>query len=263
MRLIVTKKDPGLWTAELVKKRIKDAKNKKFVLALPTGGTAESMYAYIAEKYNKGEIDFTNVITFNLDEYVGIDADNPQSYHSYMQKHLYSHIKIPAENIHILNGTALNLDKECADYEDKITKAGGFDLFLGGVGVNGHIAFNEPFSTKTSRTREVPLTENTIEANARFFDSIDDVPKSALTMGIATILESKEIVIMAKGTNKAEALRYAIEEEENAKWVISCFRSHPKTVIVADEDAASKLSEKTLSAQAAIKDEYSEINDSI
>src|SRR3712207_4794709 len=191
MRVIITEKNVVDWAAVYVARKIKEfqpTKEKPFVLGLPTGGTPLGMYKRLIQFYQDGLISFENVITFNMDEYVGLEADNEQSYHYYMFHNFFNHINIPKENINILNGMSENHEEECRRYEEKIKKLGGIHLFLGGVGEDGHIAFNEPGSSLNSRTRTKELTTDTILANARFFNNdITKVPKSALTVGVATI----------------------------------------------------------------------------
>ena len=197
MYLIETEDNIGFLTASYVKNRIKSfvpTKNKPyFLLALPTGGTAVDLYKNLIEFHKKG-LSFDNVVTFNLDEYVDLPENHPQSYHSFMAKNFFDHIRIPKEHINILNGNAANLEKECNAYEEKIKNYGGIDLFIGGIGRNGHVAFNEPESSFNSKTRVVNLTQNTIAANARFFNNDASlVPTRALTMGLETITNAKEI----------------------------------------------------------------------
>ncbi|KAL1953722.1 hypothetical protein VTO42DRAFT_2320 [Malbranchea cinnamomea] len=182
-----------------------------------------------------------------MDEYVGLPRDHPQSYHSFMYKHLFSHVDINPANIHIPDGNAPDLVKECEEYEQKIIRAGGIQLFLGGVGPDGHIAFNEPGSSLNSRTRVKTLAYDTILANSRFFDNdINKVPHTALTVGIKTIMEAREVVIVATGVNKAKALQKSIEEGVNHMWTLSALQLHPYPLIVADEDATLELKVKTV-----------------
>lgn len=250
MRFIVTdNKKVGDWAAIYIANKIKEfnpSPEKKFVLGLPTGSTPLQMYKKLIEFNKEGIISFKNVITFNMDEYVGLPEDHPQSYHYYMYDHFFNHIDIDKENINILNGMSENYQEECERYEKKILEVGGIDLFLGGVGVDGHIAFNEPGSSLKSRTREEQLTEDTIIANSRFFNNdITKVPQSALTVGVATIMDAKEVLIMVEGNNKARALHMGIEEGVNHMWTISALQLHEKAVIVADEDACAELKVST------------------
>ena len=201
MRLLIhDNQDKGsAWTA----KYIADAINRKaattsapFVLGLPTGSTPIGTYKELIRLNKEGYVSFANVITFNMDEYVGLPEEHPQSYHSFMWDNFFSHIDINPDNVNILNGNAADLKKECDDYEKRIESAGGIDLFLGGVGEDGHLAFNEPFSSMASRTRVKTLTEDTILVNSRFFDGdVNQVPKLALTVGVATVLSAEEVIV--------------------------------------------------------------------
>ena len=216
MRLIIEPDYNQLskWAANYVIERINAAKNqtKPFVLGLPTGSSPEGMYAELVKAYKEGRVSFKNVVTFNMDEYVGLPESHPQSYHSFMAEHLFNHIDCPKENIHILNGNAEDLQAECQHYEDMIREAGGIDLFLGGIGPDGHIAFNEPGSSLRSRTRIKTLTSDTRIANSRFFDNEPEkVPAHALTVGVGTVMDAKEVLILVNGHNKAEALHAAVE----------------------------------------------------
>ena len=211
MRLIIQEnaQNAGRWAAEYIVKRIneKEAAGGRFVLGLPTGSTPLITYARLIELYKEGKVSFKNVVTFNMDEYVGLPQEHPESYHSFMWNNFFKHVDINPENVNILNGNAEDLERECAEYEAKSEAAGGIDLFMGGVGNDGHIAFNEPFSSLHSRTRIKTLTEDTIIANARFFDGdVNQVPKTALTVGVGTILSSREVMILATGHAKAQAV---------------------------------------------------------
>lgn len=177
-----------------------------------------------------------------MDEYVGLAEDHPESYHSFMWKHFFSHINIKKENIHILNGNAKNLEEECANYEKAIKDAGGIDLFLGGVGQDGHIAFNEPGSSLTSVTRKKELTSDTIIANSRFFDyDLEKVPRVALTVGVGTVMAAREVLIVCNGHGKARALKHAVEGGVSQMWTISALQLHPHAIIVCDETATDEL----------------------
>ena len=189
-----------------------------------------------------GELSFKNVISFNMDEYVGLPESHPESYHSFMHTNLFSKIDEPKENIHILNGNAEDLEAECAAYEAAIQAAGGFDLFLGGIGEDGHIAFNEPFSPLTSRTRVVTLTEDTRIVNSRFFGGdMNLVPKQALSVGVATVTDSKEVVILAFGPKKARAIHDAVEGPYSHMCTVSALQNHQNGIIVADEASVGEL----------------------
>ena len=215
---------------------------KPFVLGLPTGSSPVGTYAKMVEMHRAGLVSFKNVVTFNMDEYVGIPEDHPESYHYFMYHNLFNHIDIPRENIHILDGNAADMDMECQKYEDTIERYGGIDLFLGGIGPDGHIAFNEPGSSLSSRTRVKTLTFDTVVANSRFFeDDIDKVPKMALTVGVGTVMAAREVVLLIPGYNKARALRQVVEEGINHMWTVSMFQLHPKCIIVCDDPATMEL----------------------
>jgi glucosamine-6-phosphate deaminase len=247
MRLIIQKNYEELskWAANYIARKIQLAaptENKPFVLGLPTGSSPLGVYQELIRLYRNGDVSFKHVITFNMDEYAGIPKDHPQSYHTFMWDNFFSHIDIPAENVNILNGNPSNLKKECARYEQKMKDVGGIDLFLGGIGPDGHIAFNEPGSSLASRTRDKELNYDTIVANSRFFDNdVNKVPKLALTVGVATIMDAKEVLIIVNGLNKARALKHAVEEGVNHMWTISALQLHPKGMIVCDEHATYEL----------------------
>ena len=249
MYLIETEDNIGFLTASYVKNRIKSFVSTKskpyFVLALPTGGTAVDLYKNLVRFYKEG-LSFDNVVTFNLDEYANLPENHPESYHSFMAKNFFDHIKIPKEQVNILNGNAKNLDKECISYEKKIKNYGGIDLFLGGIGQNGHVAFNEPGSSFDSKTRVVNLSPNTISANARFFGgNMFLVPTRALTMGLSTIMSAKEVIIMATGHNKAQALYHAFEDKQITAWPVTVLQKHPRAFIITDKAAAAEISKTT------------------
>jgi glucosamine-6-phosphate deaminase len=192
--------------------------------------------------YQKGKVSFKNVITFNMDEYVGLPKEHPESYYSFMWNNFFKHIDIREENVNILNGNAKDLVAECAGYEERIKSAGGIDLFLGGIGPDGHLAFNEPGSSLASRTRIKSLTTDTIIANSRFFGGdVDQVPKTALTVGVGTVMDAREVIIVVNGHNKARALQQAIEGSVNQMWTITALQLHPKGIIVCDEAACAEL----------------------
>ena len=233
------------WAAAYIAKRINEFKpteKKPFVLGLPTGSTPIGTYRELVRLYEAGQVSFKNVVTFNMDEYVGIPENHPESYHTFMWTNFFSHIDIRKENVNILNGNAENLSKECEDYEKRIASYGGIDLFLGGIGPDGHIAFNEPGSSLSSRTRVKSLTTDTIIANSRFFgNDINLVPKTALTVGVGTVMDAREVVILANGHNKARAIAAAIEGAVTQMWTISVLQMHRKGIIVCDEAACAEL----------------------
>lgn len=233
------------WAANYVAAKIlqfSPTSEKPFVLGLPTGSSPIGMYRHLIKLCKDGIVSFENVITFNMDEYVGLTQDHPQSYHTFMWENFFQHVDVKNENVNILNGNAEDLEKECVDFEEKIKSVGGIHLFLGGIGSDGHIAFNEPASSFQSRTRQKTLTTNTILANSRFFDNdINKVPKTALTVGVATIMDAKEVLIIVNGENKARALRHAVEEPMSQMWTISALQMHQHGMIVCDYDACVEL----------------------
>jgi glucosamine-6-phosphate deaminase len=233
------------WGANYIAGRINKfapSRERPFVLGLPTGSSPIGIYNELAALNKKGKVSFKNVVTFNMDEYVGIPQDHPESYHSFMWKHLFSRVDIPKENVNILNGNAPDLKAECAGYEARIKERGGIELFLGGIGPDGHLAFNEPGSSLTSRTRMMTLTYDTIIANSRFFDGdVNKVPKTALSVGVGTVMDAREVLIIVNGHNKARALRHAIEEGVNHMWTVSALQMHPEGIIVCDDQATVEL----------------------
>jgi len=261
MRLIIEKDSQSVaeWTSQYIVKQMnrhfESNPNKPFVLGLPTGGTPLETYKELIKLNKKGEISFKNVITFNMDEYVGLPEDHPESYHSFMWQKFFSYIDINPENVNILDGNAPDLLKECRDYEDKIKSVGGIDLFLCGVGANGHIAFNEPFSSLSSRTRLKTITHQTRIDNSRFFDGkLENVPRNALTVGVATVTDAKHLLILAVGENKAMAVKMGIEGAYSHTWTISAVQTHPKALIVCDEKAVQELSARTVDYFRDIED---------
>jgi glucosamine-6-phosphate deaminase len=247
MRLVIqpTYDKMSAWAANYVAAKINAANptpQKPFVLGLPTGSSPLGMYKALVQLNKENKVSFANVITFNMDEYVNLPKEHPESYHSFMWNNFFSHIDINPQNVHILNGNATDLEAECAQYEQAIQQAGGIDLFLGGIGPDGHIAFNEPGSSLSSRTRVKTLTTDTIIANSRFFENdINKVPKTALTVGVGTVMDAKEVLILVNGHNKARALAAAVEGSVNHMWTISALQMHPKGIIVCDEAATIEL----------------------
>lgn len=251
MRLIIkdTPQEVAAWAASHIIERIKEraaVSDRPFVLGLPTGSTPIATYEELIRRHKAGEISFRNVITFNMDEYVGIPEEHPESYHSFMHRYFFDHIDIPEGNINILNGNAPDLQKECEDYEARISRAGGIDLFMGGVGEDGHIAFNEPFSSLSSRTRVKTLTQDTIIVNSRFFDGdISAVPKQALTVGVGTIMDAREVMILATGHKKATAVKTAVEGAYSHVCTLSALQVHRHGILLCDEPAAGELKVNT------------------
>ncbi len=233
------------WAANYVASRINGANptpDKPFVLGCPTGSSPLGMYKKLIELNKAGKVSFANVVTFNMDEYCGLPEEHPESYHSFMWNNFFSHIDIKKENVNILNGNAADPEEECRRYEEKIASYGGIDLFLGGVGPDGHIAFNEPGSSLTSRTRMKTLTLDTKIANSRFFGGdITKVPETALTVGVGTVMSAKSVLIIVNGYNKARALQQGVEGAISQMWTITALQNHPKAIIVADEPATMEL----------------------
>lgn len=252
MRLIINNnyETCSKWAANYIVYKIKSFRpsaDKPFVLGLPTGSTPLGTYQELIQLYKNGKISFENIVTFNMDEYIGLSPEHPQSYHYFMWENFFKHINIKKENVHILNGMTKNYAKECQDYETRIKKLGGIHLFLGGVGEDGHIAFNEPGSSLTSRTRVKTLTQDTRKVNSRFFDNnINEVPSTSLTVGIGTIMDAEEVIILATGAKKARALHHAVEGSINHMWPISILQMHQHGIIVCDEDATNELKGDTI-----------------
>lgn len=211
------------------------------VLGLATGSTPVGMYQELVQMYQEGRIDFSHVRTVNLDEYAGLSEDNDQSYRYFMNHNLFDHININKENTNVPNGTAADLQAECERYEQVVADMGGVDIQLLGIGNNGHIAFNEPCGEFPEKTHVVDLTQSTIEANARFFESMDDVPKKALTMGIGTIMKAKKIVLMANGPKKAQTIYDTVYGPITPEVPASVLRLHPDVTIFVDEQAGALL----------------------
>ncbi|KAG2126024.1 hypothetical protein DEU56DRAFT_823104 [Suillus clintonianus] len=252
MRLII-RDDPaavGDYVANYIAKRINDfapTASNPFVLGLPTGSSPIPTYKALINKVKEGSLSFKHVVTFNMDEYVGIPRDHSESYHTFMFREFFSHIDIPPSQVNLLDGNAEDLIAECNAYESRIKQAGGIELFLGGIGEDGHIAFNEPGSSLASRTRIKTLAYDTILANARFFNNnVAAVPRMALTVGVATVLEAREVVVVVTGQRKSLALSKAIEDGVNHLWTLSALQLHPWALIVVDEDATAELHVKTV-----------------
>ena len=217
--------------------------NPKTVIGLATGSTPLGLYNELIKLHKNEGLDFSDVISFNLDEYVDLPKDHPQSYKNFMDKKLFSKINIKQKNIHIPNGDSFE-KKECDKYELLIKSYDGIDLQILGIGSAGHIAFNEPSSSLGSRTRLKTLTQKTVTDNARFFDNIIDVPKFAITMGVGTIMEAKKILLLASGDSKAEPIAKAIEGPITSMCTASAIQMHPNTIVIIDEAAAKFLKEK-------------------
>lgn len=235
------------WTAEYIIAAINGHKeDRPFVLGLPTGSSPIGTYKRLVAANKEGRVSFKNVVTFNMDEYVGLPKTHPESYWYFMHDNLFDHIDIPAKNINILNGMTDDPEGECARYEEKIASYGGIDLFLGGSGVDGHIAFNEPYTSLSSRTGVRTLTQDTRIVNARFFDNDPEkVPATALSVGVGTVTDSKEVVLLISGHNKARALRHCVEGGFSQKWTISALQLHQNAIIACDDDACGELKVET------------------
>jgi len=252
MRFLIeeNKKVAGKFVASYICKRINDfapTAEKPFVIGLPTGSTPLATYEELISLHKEGKLSFKHVVTFNMDEYCDLPQDHEQSYYTFMWENLFKHVDIPKENVHILNGNAKDLQKECREYEEKMRAFGGIELFMGGIGPDGHIAFNEPGSSLKSRTRVKTLAFDTMVANARFFDNdVSKVPKRALTVGVGTVMDAREVLIIATGHNKAVALHEVVEQGVNHMWTVSAIQLHPCAMIVADEEATAELKVKTV-----------------
>ena len=217
------------------------AKKDRLVLGLATGSTPVGLYKELIRRHKEKGLDFSQVITFNLDEYCGLAPDHEQSYRYFMDENLFNHINIDKKNTHVPDGLAKDLDRFCEDYEKMIADAGGIDLQVLGIGGDGHIAFNEPGSSLASRTRVKTLTEETVQDNSRFFKSIDEVPKYALTMGVGTVMETRICLLLANGAKKAEVLAKAVEGPITTEVTASALQMHPHVIIVVDEEAGALL----------------------
>ncbi|HUL43754.1 MAG TPA: glucosamine-6-phosphate deaminase [Bacteroidota bacterium] len=225
--------------AEIFANRLR--KKPNLVVGFATGSTPVELYKLLIRMHKQEGLDFSKVTTFNLDEYVGLPPSHQASYARFMRKNLFEHLNIPEHSIHLPDGMADDVDAYCDWYEGEIQKAGGIDLQILGIGANGHIAFNEPGSSLGSRTRIKTLAGTTLRDNARFFKSKKDLPKYAITMGVGTIMDAKEILLLASGTGKADALRAAVEGPITVQCPASIVQLHRKVFIVLDRDAASKL----------------------
>ena len=235
------------WAADYIAAKINaHGTDKPFVLGLPTGSSPLGVYAELARLNKAGKVSFKNVVTFNMDEYLGLPREHDQSYWYFMWSNFFDHIDIPKDNVNILNGMAEDPEAECARYEAKIASYGGIDLFMGGIGVDGHLAFNEPFTSLTSRTGVRALTTDTRIVNSRFFGGDPEaVPAKALSVGIGTVMDSREVLILINGHNKARALAASVEGGVSQKWTCSALQMHPAAIIACDEPACGELTVDT------------------
>jgi len=224
-------------SAEIIVSQVNQKKDS--VLGLATGGTPVGMYQELVKSYREGKVDFGKVITFNLDEYYGVDPKNVNSYHYYMNTNFFDHVNIDRKNINIPNGMSKDIEKECREYDEKILSLGGIDLQILGVGLNGHIGFNEPARELMSTTHITDLTKETINANARFFEDISQVPTKAITVGMATILRSKKIVVLINGKNKSKIFEKITGKKITTQIPATLLQLHPDVTIVVDEQAAT------------------------
>ncbi|WP_313641330.1 glucosamine-6-phosphate deaminase [Paenibacillus sp. FSL K6-0276] len=215
--------------------------NPKAVLGLATGSSPVGVYAKLVEMHKKGLVSFSKATSFNLDEYIGLPVDHPQSYRSFMNEQLFNHIDIDLGQTHIPNGNAADMEVECLAYDKMLEEHGPVDLQILGIGSNGHIGFNEPDANLSSKTHVVDLLEDTREANARFFDTLDDVPRQAITMGIGGILKARQILLLVRGAGKAEAIRNAVEGPITTQCPASLLQSHPNVIVLVDEGAGKWL----------------------
>lgn len=247
MRLIIQQNYDLLsqWAAAYVVAKINafnPSAEKPFILGLPTGSSPMGMYKELIRLHKAGKVSFKNVVTFNMDEYVGLPVEHPESYRSFMFNNFFNHVDVNPSNINILNGNAPDLPAECAAYEARIASYGKIHLFVGGIGADGHLAFNEPGSSLASRTREMKLTADTILMNSRFFDNdVNKVPKTALTVGVGTVMESEEVLIVVNGHNKARALQQAVEGGISQMCTVSALQMHPNGILVCDDPATFEL----------------------
>lgn len=211
------------------------------VLGLATGSTPEGVYRELIELNKAERVDFSKATSFNLDEYKGLKGDHPQSYRYFMDSKLFNHVNIDKNKTHVPSGVAENIEKECKEYDEAIEMAGGIDLQLLGIGTNGHIGFNEPSDFLNLNTHETDLTEDTIQANSRFFDSIDEVPTKAITMGLGSIMKADKIILLASGEKKADIIAKLVEDKISTRVPASMLQVHQNVLVIVDNDAASLL----------------------
>ena len=238
------------WAADYVVYRInkhRPTPKKPFVLGLPSGSTPLGMFEALAKYYKEGKVSFENVVFFGVGEYIGVGAGDEHGFQYFLWDKFLKYVNIKKEHVHFLDGLTTNYAEECANYEKMIKSAGGFNLFIGGVGQDGHIAFNEPYSSLNSRTRAKVLTPSTLRANSRFFDNdISKVPPMVLTIGIETMMEADEVLILASGTAKANAIKHAVQGCVTHVWPISILQHHPHGIIACDEEATKEIDAETV-----------------
>ena len=238
------------WAADYVVYRInkhRPSPKKPFVLGLPSGSTPLGMFAALARYYKEGKVSFENVVFFGMGEYVGVGAGDEHGFQYFLWDKFLKYVNIKKEHVHFLDGLTTDFSKECANYEKAIAAAGGVNLFIGGVGEDGHIAFNEPYSSLSSRTRAKLLAPSTIRANSRFFDNDESkVPPMVLTIGIQTMMDADEVMILASGNAKAEAIKHAVCGGISHVWPVSVLQQHPHGIIACDGDATGELDMETI-----------------
>ena len=261
MRLVVSEDIPvGVWAAYYIADLInKHTESRPFVLGLPTGNTPLLMYKTLIEIYKAGKVSFNNVVTFNMDEYAGIDRNDINSYYYYMMSNFFNHIDIKKENINLLNSMAPDLIKECNDYENKLASYGYADVFIGGLGENGHIAFNEPMSAFNSKTRIKTLQHSTMASNG-FIKSNGLVINEVLTVGLSTISQSKKVIILSSGFRKSQALKEALEGAQSVLYPVTSLQDHIQAVFVADKESCLKLQLRYYEYALKCNDEYSKFS---
>ncbi len=244
--LVILKRDDeeiSLQAAQLIATAVH--KKPALVLGFATGSTMVGVYKHLVGLHKQGSLNFSRVVTFNLDEYLGLSAGHPQSFHHFMQKNLFAHVNVTPRNIHIPDGTIRgNYDQYCASYEEAIRKAGGIDLQLLGIGRNGHIGFNEPTSSIGSRTRLKVLSQETLDDNSKFFAPGEESPRCAITMGIGTILEARKVLLLAAGASKSAAVAKSIEGPITSAVSASALQLHPDVTFIIDDAAASQLTQR-------------------
>lgn len=233
----------SLQAAQLIASAVR--KKPALVLGLATGGTMVGVYKHLVSLHKQGSLDFSRVVTFNLDEYLGLPASHPRSFHHFMQENLFAHVNVDPRNIHIPDGTIRgDYDRYCASYEEAIRTAGGIDLQLLGIGRNGHVGFNEPTSSIGSRTRLKVLSQETMDDNSKFFAPGEESPRCAITMGIGTILEARKILLLATGQAKSAAIAKSIEGPITSAVSASALQLHPDVTFIIDDAAASQLTQR-------------------